>query len=617
MFGRYSIRNRTLDFVLFLKVNMFGNDSLPSCIYSYDVINSKNIHINELKYCEDTIYQLNKYRNELIEIKRKNIDEFAQERLRLYPEYASRESEIEQLNKKITAIYDEIKLENQRNKVRSSGTNEQKINVQKLTIERRKLRDEHKKQKEDINKDVRLQKFNEDANKSKFLQKRKEYSKLIHCDSRGAIEQTVPKKGYPKFKRCDGSGKLTWQFKKGSVLIKLNKTDKKKTEVPLTWDVAVSGEYTCLQIKNQIKNVPQYVNGKFVGNKQKEHMIAVLPMQTQQKTIEVPFYMHRPLPPGSVIKQCYLTRKKIGYFFEWKIQFVISRKEGFDKPVGKQGHFSVDINWTKSEEGFLVAVCRSGETEKKYEELVLSNKIKNSFNKAKDLQSICKDNFNEIKKQLIKWFDFESGAYGINLPEWLTQDVKTFSKWESSSRLFRLAKKWTINRFDGDNEIFSQLQKWMKRESHLFNWQVCLVKKTLAFREHLYKTFIAKMRTNYCGVYIEDIDGNKIKKLPEATDNLVPAVRKNRDLVAPFRFLELLQENFKKVYKLNPAYTSKRCNNCKVVSSLDSEQHYNCTNCGAEWNRHRNAADNLFDDGEIERLGGKNKIKHKKTLSAV
>ena len=70
----------------------------------------------------------------------------------------------------------------------------------------------------------------------------------------------------------------------------------------------------------------------------------------------------------------------------------------------------------------------------------------------------------------------------------------------------------------------------------------------------------------------------------EKEDN--KAVRKNKTLVAPGRFLEILKEGMPYL-EVNPMNTSRTCIECDFVNSWEGhQQECICSNCGFSCNRH-------------------------------
>ena len=407
---------------------------------------------------------------------------------------------------------------------------------------------------------------------------------------KNGIKNTIPKTGFPKFKRFDKTGRLCFQFQAP------------KARKPLTTARLFSTEDTRVNLRKEFMETPIFKNGIKIGTSKKEYVVATL--NFGDKKIQVPFYMHRDLPTNVVVKWCYLVTRRVGLKIERKIQFIISRAEGFKKPCGNK-KCAVDINWTREEDGLLVAqVGWKDDDEQKSLKLLLPQNMISNLKKTRELDSLVKTNFSDAKFALVQWIENNDWNLNkLNLPDWLQEKSEHLIKWESPNRLYELTKMWSSNRFEGDEEIFLVLHKWVERFRHLYDWSVNQKKKFCLRRDHLYRNFVSDLRKIFEKCYVEDINLAEMKKVPEPTQNLKSATRKNRDIASPGRFLELLKESIS-FEILDPRNTSKMCNACDRITNLSNEREYVCEYCGEKWDRHQNAAMNLLARGE--RLNSKN-----------
>lgn len=571
---------------------MFGNVSLPSCIYSYDVISKKGIGINALKFCEDSLWHCNQYRNALIEDRRKQLELIGEKRFLLFPDYEKQQGMIREIDSKIAAVYDAIKQANVEAGVRATGTTDQKATIRRLKTEKKALLESHKAAKTAIAQDENFKSFLADINEEANQKKKEIYAQFgdrLFWSFRLGIDKTMPSlKQFPKFRRYDGSGRLYFQFQ-----------NPKARNNPLTWERVISGKDNRIKVREEEVRVPLFSGGKRCGETSRRHMVAIL--YAGKTYVEVPFHMHRPLPPGVLIKECFLVRERVGTSAKWKIQFVVSSAEGFAKADRTQSHdeCAIDVNWTKCDNGLLV-VALYGVSSNKEEHLKLyidEHKV-NYYKKVRDLQSICKNNFNKARDNLKVWID-RAEWDNSPIPEWLVEKTKYLDKWQSARKLWSLVKHWSNNRFTGDDDIMCDLSHWMEREAHLYNWQVCQSKKFLAWRDHLYRNFFAKLRRKYSTIFIESLNLAEMKRRPDPTKDAKEATRVYRDMVSPGRLLAIAKETMtcKEVSAVN---SSKQCHKCHHINDLGSQQVYTCEKCGVQWDRHENAAINLYNRGRSQ-----------------
>jgi len=583
---------------------MFGNDSLPSRIYSYDVVDKKVVRISsyDASLLLKQLSLCNNYYNDLVSVRRKELEAISVLRNELYPGYAARNDEIEALNLKIEELFEQIRKQNMQAKKKNSGTKDQKNAIKALKAEKTKLVHQQREQKASMSNDAtyveRLSVLNDVYGASRKAL-RKEYSrnKGLAWGSYLGIEQSQDKRVWPSYRSYDGCGRLCWQFQGG-----------------VTWSEACAGKDTRLKVSVKEVAVPIFVGGKLAGTKSKSFTIVHL--KYKDTFIQLPFFMDRPLPSG-VIKWCYLIRRKVGTKFTWQIQFVVSNGLGFAKQdLARDGDVAVDYGWRKTEKGLRCAYW-AGYKDGRFEhgELVIPAGLVDYYIKARDIRSIRDKNFDSMKAQLMAWVD-EQGP----LPTWLSQRLSGLDKWKSSSRLRNFAWWWSIaGKVEGDSVILKALLDWASQDVHLHNWESSQRKKFIVRRDNFYRNFAAKLRRFFATLYVENSDLAKMKVTPTPDKEHNSAVSVYRDIVSPGRLMQILKENMhhKKVEARN---SSKECHVCHKVTELADQVEYTCEHCGKKWDRDLNGAANLLLRGmSCDRKGGENEdayvLEHKRHAS--
>ena len=104
---------------------MFGHESLPSKIYSYD-INMRLMSKEDLQYINTQLWLANHMRNDYVTVRNEEIKDYCVRRKAKFPEYEALENKIAEINEKIKTQCDEIKKQNSTEKKRMTGTLEQK-----------------------------------------------------------------------------------------------------------------------------------------------------------------------------------------------------------------------------------------------------------------------------------------------------------------------------------------------------------------------------------------------------------------------------------------------------------------------------------------------------------
>lgn len=337
-----------------------------------------------------------------------------------------------------------------------------------------------------------------------------------------------------------------------------------------------------------------------------------------------PINYHRPLPTNTIIKEVYLQRKKIGTSERWFFHCILdedTRERKVDPTLATSGYVAIDVGWrlvTRGGKGcgfnskehsalvhgsncpqkalrvayWLGSDGRSGE-------VLLSERMMCAYYKVHDNQSIRDNKFNAIRSDLHEWIKEQE-----NVPQWLAESTHNMYLWHNPVRLVRVVFEWRENRFDGDEQMFKQLEDWRATDKHLLNYECHLRDQVLNQRKDIYRKFVAEMRRYYATVILEDINMTKLaaRKKPEEAHLQKESARRNRSFAAISHLRGYFEEKMA-VIKVNPAGTSATCSACGApafAGSADIE--HECSNCGRIWDRDHNAAVNILNSGMPKQL---------------
>lgn len=301
----------------------------------------------------------------------------------------------------------------------------------------------------------------------------------------------------------------------------------------------------------------------------------------------------RPLPPGTVIKWCWLKRLRIGVRERWEAQFTL---EGTFPAVkvcaDKDRRVGVDVGWRLVPKGLRVAYWVDSDGQNG--EVILPHEILQRWPKSDSLQSIQDNNFNAMKAELQAWL----AECQLEFPEALQTEMKFIGQWRSPRRLARLMSIWKRNRLEPhDNAIFERLSAWLKQDIHLYDWRCFNVVKAIRKRKEIYECFADKLRENYGTVYVEDIDWRKLMETPTVEDDSPEkdAMREHQRHAACGELLEIIKRKCRVVERPAPQ-TTMRCHKCGELSGEPEPGKliHTCGHCGEKWDQDCNAAWNLL-----------------------
>lgn len=310
-----------------------------------------------------------------------------------------------------------------------------------------------------------------------------------------------------------------------------------------------------------------------------------------------PMILHRDLPKDGDIRLATISRRRVGPNIKWTVELVVGEPVRTPVTPSIGGAMAMDIGWRQKGDGGLKLASWVGE-DGRGGEVILNTKMVSGIRKAQELAGLRKDKFNLILDATRDWVRANSTL----CPAWLTSSASHMHDWRSIGRLAALARRWRKERFEGDATGYDMVEAWRYHDQHLWSWECAQREKSLGARREQYRVLAVEKAREYDVLVIEDFNLSakgiaQHKDIEKGPENLT--ARSNRQLAGvSFLRLALVQAFLvqgRKVVKVPPEYTSKRCNVCKKITHLKAEERYVCEHCGSEWDRDENARANLMD----------------------
>jgi len=576
----------------------FNKDPEARCVvYQYG---GKHPTENE----DEAINQLakaNRFRNRLVELELQRREEY-HAAFSGYGDLAEPSNQLETLNEQLTAAVAELKAWRQLNGTRSQHPT-LTPQIVSLRAQARQLRTQIKSIKEAAKGDPTVQAAIEKANQQHRDQTKAAYGAVRESnpeaedarDRHGLFWGTAllvqraatqfQKGPPPRYKRFDGTGTIGVQLQNGMSVEDLF------TPGGSVWIDPVPPEAWDPQTpRGQRRKLARTMLHMRIGGKPQAWVILKLPVT-----------VHRPLPAGKLIKWVTVTRRKYGSQARWYVNVTTDIRSGgtLHDDVAAAGFVGVDLGFrlfkpaesSSGKRSLRVAVWAGDDGETG--ELRLDARFMSYISKADGLRSIRDKRLDQIRAALLPLCD-EAGT-----PEWWKDDTQHMAKWRSPRKLYHLLHKWKDNRWDGDKTLFDLLVKWVVQDRHLHVWEANNRRKVAARRLDMYRNLAASLRRKYAVIGIEDIDWRIWSKLalPEEEETKSKKFRVQKKHAAVGLLAETLSNCGAQVVRLDPAYTTKRCNACGKITEFDADRHlrHTCEHCHAEWDQDYNAAKNLQD----------------------
>lgn len=307
---------------------------------------------------------------------------------------------------------------------------------------------------------------------------------------------------------------------------------------------------------------------------------------------EVPIFLHRPLPDHMSVRRIDLFRTRQGKWQKWEVQFVLRGAVEFTD-AATEGVVGVDINYRVRPDGGLRVATYAG-SDDHVGHLILPERYCRGWRILDQMHSERKLTFNNLRQSLLEFRRTEMN----NLPEWWRNLTTYLFQWNSPARMVNLFRRWTDNRWNGDEAAYNEVCNWYDDDVRRWSRESNLKARLLRFRRNEILDFVAEIRQRYGLIRVEDIDWSQMQDLPPMWRNRMPeAVRYNRKIAAPGLISASCCDRVPRHEKVPPQYTTLRCHDCgHIQDRIDRTQvDYRCAGCGKVWDQDVVAAFNIRD----------------------
>jgi len=331
----------------------------------------------------------------------------------------------------------------------------------------------------------------------------------------------------------------------------------------------------------------------------------------------LPICYHRELPAGQPMSGFSLVAKRVGSRREWSLQIVC---ECPHPAVANNDHkIAFDMGWRRVDGGLKVCHHKS-DTGVDNGALILPQKWIDQQKMIHGLQSVLDKKFDEIRDTLKAWLKTH------DCPAWLKADTEHLSKWRSHKRLVKLTLKWRANRFDGDTEMYELLDGtkegamarrgcgigarrrkfgylpgqeehiqmpngWRCWQKHIYEWMENLRRKSIAWRNDIYRKYVANLSRRYGIAIVEDADWSKTIRRAEADKIDNDFIHKFQGWASPGILRTFIEERFAETRRVDPKGTTYTCHKCGTYVDFGGDEWAACS-CGEYLNRDENSCCN-------------------------
>lgn len=382
----------------------------------------------------------------------------------------------------------------------------------------------------------------------------------LHYGTEGFIKESCKPfkaKAPPKFKRYEGEGQVCIPFATPGL------------------DCADAERYNTI-----------FYLGEYIDRRRRYCYIRVDSNNRKPVFAKVPIVFHRPLPAGK-IKRAFLERRKLANSVKWSIRLCIDVDQEPDRC--RDGEVAIHTGWRVEPNGLRACTWLGSDGERGT--LVLSNEHCADYTRLDTVQSDRTLAFNEMIAWLRTW------AKDQDVPEWFKEIRSYLHTWKSQAKLAKLYWQWSEDRFDGDEEIFSMLNDWRKKDKHQWQHERRLAKRIARRRKDLYHNFTKKLADRYGVAIIAPIATKKLteKSSPEDLERDNTQANRHAKWVAVSELTGFIKERFPlHCVEVDCKNITRQCCNCGVINvgelNLETRRKIQCQGCGTTYDVDNNAA---------------------------
>lgn len=359
---------------------------------------------------------------------------------------------------------------------------------------------------------------------------------------------------------------------------------------------------------------------------------------------EIKISWHRPLPAGSVIQWVRLFRSRLGTTYHWQLMFVLKIPDETHPDQAKAGDVGVDVGWRLMDDGSIRMAAWSAGPEHEGEARIpaeiasgyrlmddgsirmttwstglehegdvrIPADIVSAYRHSHETESRKKTAFNEMQIKLATWLakqpdapdndEAVPGELAVGIPPWLRTAAQYLLLWKKAGRLQAIINQWRTDRFQGDAEIFAELEAWGKQDRHRWSSYRGEQKKVESKVREIQRRWVAWCRRNYKTAFVEKMNVRELQERPGVEDSRTADERQRYARLASVgRLLGWMRDSMAEVVAIPPEHLTHDCSFCGSRETWDQavELEHTCSGCGKHWDQDLNAARNLLARGKV------------------
>lgn len=219
---------------------------------------------------------------------------------------------------------------------------------------------------------------------------------------------------------------------------------------------------------------------------------------------EWPVVYHRPLPADGRLKWAQVVRRVVAARAIWSLHLTVESPA--PEAPAQSGVVAVDLGWSRQDEslragGWADDRGSSGD-------ILVEPAVSGMLLKAAQIHSLRERLLAELRSWLLEW------RAGRELHPEHAARTALVEKWRSPARFAAHSIWWRDHRFEGDDDAFSRLERWRRRDKHLWQWEANARRRAIRRRREQFRLLGKRFASQYGTLVVERLDLRPMARLP-------------------------------------------------------------------------------------------------------
>jgi hypothetical protein len=297
-----------------------------------------------------------------------------------------------------------------------------------------------------------------------------------------AVDAARRSPGAPRLRRWQGEGSVAAQLQQG---------------------LSLERALACTDRRLQLDLRPQPVPGRD-GRSVGRVRLRIGSENRRPVWAEWPLIYHRPLPSDGRLKWAQVVRRVVAARTIWSLHLTVE-SPALEAPL-LPGAVAVDLGWRR--QGGHLRAGGWADDRGDSGDILVDPAVTGMLQKAGQIRGIRDGLLAEVRRWLVEW------CAGPQLHPEHAARMAFVEQWRAPSRFAAHGIWWRENRFQGDVEAFDRLERWRRRDKHLWQWEANARRRAILHRREQFRVLARRLAGRYGTLVVEQLDLRQIARIP-------------------------------------------------------------------------------------------------------